>query len=73
MVMILYILYTEPFLLKLEQSLTGLQVAGISQVLESYCDDVNIMTDNLNDLSLVDTTMKEFEGISGAILSRGKK
>ena len=71
--MILYILYIEPLLLYLEQSLTGLQVAGIGQVLEAYCDDVNIMTDNLEDLSLVDTVVKEFEIISGAILSRGMK
>ena len=73
MAMILYILYIEPLLLYLEQSLTGLQIAGIRQVLEAYCDDVNIMTENLDDLSITDTVVKEFEVFSGEILSRGMK
>ena len=32
----------------------GLRIAGISQILEAYCDDVNVMTDNLDDLVKVD-------------------
>ena len=67
--MILYILYIEPFLLYLETDLVGLQIVGISQILEAYCDDVNVMTDNLDDLVKVNTAVIEFEAISGAIIS----
>ena len=71
--MILYILYIEPLLLYLERNLTGIRVAGIGQVLEAYCDDCNVMTDDLTDLVKVDATINEFESLSGAILSRSKK
>ena len=73
MAMILYILYVEPLLLYLEMNLIGLKIAGISQILEAYCDDVNVLTDNLEDLVTVDTAVSEFESFSGAILSRSKK
>ena len=36
-------------------------------------DDCNVITDDLTDLVKVDTTINEFESMSGAILSRSKK
>ena len=71
--MILYILFIEPFLLALERNLIGLNVAGISQKVEGYCDDVNILTSDDTDLVRVDEIVTEFEAISGAILSRTNK
>ena len=72
--MILYIIYIEPLLLYLERVAVGLRLAGnIPQCIEAYCDDVNILTNNLNDFLVVDSAIKKFEAVSGAILSRAKK
>ena len=71
--MLLYILYIEPLLIALEKRITGLQVAGIGKSLEAYCDDVNVVTDNLGDLDVVSEVVGKFEKVSGAILSRNKK
>ena len=73
MAMLLFILYIEPLFLYLERNLTGLRVAGFQQILEAYCDDVNVMTDDLDDLVRVDNAVTNFEAVSGAILSRGMK
>merc|ERR1712240_764898 len=71
--MLLYILYVEPLLWTLEKKITGLRVDSIEQKLEAYCDDVNITTDRLDDFEVIDKVVKNFEKVSGAILSRNKK
>ena len=81
--MILYIIFIEPFLLHLERNLEGLSLKGvpssvtsaslISQVIEAFCDDVNIITEKLQDLEKVDEIVCKFEELSGAILSRNFK
>ena len=62
--------------MNLEDGLTGLQLRrpcpGIGP-LDSYCDDLNIMTNELNDFKVVDIKVKEFEKLSGTILSRSCK
>ena len=80
--MILYIIYVEPLLLYLERNLHGLSIRqpslgqtglACNQVLEAFCDDVNILTDNCADLVKVDEAIRKFEDMSGAILSRNFK
>ena len=71
--MILYIIYIEPLLLYLERHLSGLFMSGIPQSVESYCDDVNLVTEDLLDLVKTDTAIQKFEAMSGAILSRNNK
>ena len=71
--MLLYIIYVEPLLLALEKRMTGLKVADIGKSLEAYCDDINVITDNLGDFDVVATAIEKFEKVSGAILSRNKK
>ena len=71
--MLLYIIYIEPFLLHLEKTLSGIRINNIVQVLEAYCDDVNIMTDDEADLIKVANAVRKFESMSAAILSRNKK
>ena len=44
-----------------------------TQKLESYCDDINVVTNNLDDFFAVDEGVRKFESVSGAILSRDKK
>ena len=74
--MLLYVIYIEPLLIKLERVLSGLQFRRpcprISPV-EAYCDDLNIMTNDLNDFVKIDTQVRRFENYSGAILSRSRK
>ena len=71
--MLLYIVYIEPLLIALEKKMIGLQVATFEQKLEAYCDDINLLTDNLGDFEVVGRVIKKFEVVSGAILSRDKK
>ena len=71
--MVLYIIYIEPLLLYLERQLEGIKISGFSQKLESYCDNVNVLTEHLSDIVKVDVAVQEFEEFSGAILSRKKK
>ena len=71
--MILYIIYVEPLLIALEKSLSGLKLTSVQQTLEAYCDDINIITDDLEDFRRLEIKIKEFEKYSGAILSTGKK
>ena len=71
--MILYILYAEPLLIYIERCITGLRIVNITQKLEAYCDDVNVMTTDINVLVKVDEAVRGFEEVSGAILSRNLK
>ena len=62
--------------MSLENSLTGLKLLGPCQGLgpvESYCDDVNILTADDDDFAKINTEITNFERVSGAILSRKKK
>ena len=71
--MILFIIYIEPFLRFLERKLKGLQIFGLTQLVEAYCDDVNVMTESEDDLLEVDKAVVKFEAMSGAVLSRNRK
>ena len=71
--MLLYIIYIEPLLLYLERKLVGLRLAGIPQCLEGYCDDINVLTNQASDFTVLDCAVRKFELVSGAILSRNKK
>ena len=70
--MILYIIYIEPLLNALERSLTGLSVASVRQTLEAYCDDINLLTADLEDFVRMSDEVAKFENLSGAILLREK-
>ena len=71
--MILFIIYIEPLLLHLERTLQGLNVAGIPQILEAFCDDVNIVTENLEDLPKIEDSVSKFGVILWAIFFRDYK
>ena len=79
--MLLYIIYVEPLLVYIEKRISGraLQVLlpqGVQPqrgATESYCDDINIITTNEQDLYIVDEGVRKFEVVSGAILSRNHK
>jgi len=70
---LLFVLYLEPFLAKLEAVLQGLRVANIKEVEFGYMDDVQILGDKDSDIVAADTICRNFEAASGAILNRNRK
>ena len=71
--MILFIIYIEPLLITLEEELSGFRMGSLVQKTESFCDDVNVVTNNLLDFVITDEVVGMFEKSSGAILSRNSK
>ena len=71
--MLLFIIYVEPLLIFLRRRLSGVRVGAITQVDESYCDDVNLMVNKLEEFKIIDEAFTKFEDMSGAILSRNQK
>ena len=71
--MVLYVLYIEPLLLRLRNELDGIKIAMLDQKDEDFCDDINICSENENDLVKADKIICEFESVSGALLNRSKK
>ena len=71
--MLLFIIYVEPLLMYLERKVGGIRVGSIIQTDESYCDDINVMVNNIEDFKIIDDAFKKFEDMSGAILSRNSK
>ena len=69
----LYILQQEPLLRLLRRTLTGLTITNFRQLDKDYCDDVETLSNDVNDLVKFDEVMEKFESTSGAILSRNKK
>ena len=68
--MLLYVIYVEPFLVMIEKNLSGLMVGNIRQILEAFCDDINIFIEIEEDLVKLGKIVEDFENISGAILSK---
>ena len=56
--MLLYIIYMEPLLVVLERILNGVRLSFAHEVLESYCDDLNVLTEDEEDLSKLSDTIE---------------
>jgi hypothetical protein len=73
MAALLFVLYLEPFLGRLEASLQGLKVAHFREASFGYMDDVEILGSHLSDITKVDTITLAFEAAAGALLNRNRK
>ena len=71
--MLLYIIYIEPLLLMIRRETTGLSMSSFVQKDEDYCDDLNFLSESVEDLVNIEDIFVKFENISGAILSRSWK
>ena len=71
--MLLFIIYVEPLLMYLGRKVSGIRVGSIPQVDESYCDDINLVVEKVEDFKIIDEGFRKFEDMSGAILSRNNK
>ena len=70
---LLFVIYLEPFLVRLEAVLSGLRVANIREASFRYMDDVQVLGDDLQDIIRVDLACRDFEAASGALLNRNRK
>ena len=61
--MLLYIIYIEPLLLALESKMVGLKVHTKDQKVEGYCDDINLMTEDLDDLGRISVVVEHVVGL----------
>ena len=71
--MLLYIIYIEPLLLKIGRATRGLCVSSFVQKDDDYCDDLNFVSESVDDLLTIESIFEKFENISGTILSRSWK
>ena len=71
--MLLYIIYIEPLLLKINKLTKGLCVSNLVQKDDDYCDDLNFLSEVEHDLVVIENIFSRFESVSGALLSRSWK
>ena len=71
--MILYLIYVEPLLVKLGELLKGFHMANFNEVDNDFCDDVELMIEDKNDLILANDIFTQFGSISGVLLNRSHK
>jgi hypothetical protein len=70
---LLFVIYLEPFLVRLEAVLSGLRVANIREASFGYMDDIQVLGKDLQDIVRVDLACRDFEAASGALLNRNRK
>jgi hypothetical protein len=71
--MLLFILQTELLLRWLQSDLAGLHVGQAKVAGLGYMDDVAAVGSNPDDIPALDSAVKDFEAVSGAILNRNRK
>ena len=71
--MLLYLIYIEPLLVKLGKSLHGIKFPDFTEIDDDYCDDIEIMIENDQDLIIADEIFRMFESFAGAVLNRSHK
>jgi hypothetical protein len=70
---VFFVIYIEPFLVRLEDLLRGLFMAGLREASFGYMDDVNMLGEDEEDIIIADWVCRAFEEASGAILNRNRK
>ena len=71
--MILYLIYIEPLLVKLGNLLKGFRMPDFNEVDNDFCDDVEIVIEDENDLLQAVEIFGKFGEVSGAKLNCSKK
>ncbi len=71
--MVLFTIQIEPLLVLLERCLRGLWIGRVGEASLGYVDDVQILMEDEKDLLVLDTSAKDFEAASGAILDKNLK
>jgi Reverse transcriptase (RNA-dependent DNA polymerase) len=71
--MLLYIIQLQPLLFILQRVLAGFNIGMVRESALGYVDDVAALSTSLADLDTLDTTVSDFEAVSGALLNRNRK
>ena len=71
--MLLYLIYIEPLLVKLGKELKGFKMPDFTEVDNDYCDDVEIVIEEENDLLVAVEIFRKFGELSGAKLNCSRK
>jgi exonuclease III len=71
--MLLYIIYIEPLLIAIRKHAKGIKIAYVAQCDVDFCDDVNVISEDEDDLIVIERIFTKFEAVSGALLSRSNK
>ena len=69
----LYLIHIEPLLVMLGRKLHGLRFPNFSEVDNDYCDDVEILIEDDQDLLKAEEIFSKFESFAGATLDRSSK
>lgn len=70
MASVLYVIYIEPLIRRLNKDVKGVQISNFKQASEAYMDDINTVVESEEDIVKVYDIVKKFEKVSGAILNR---
>ncbi len=70
---VFFVIYIESFLVRLEDLIRGLFMGGIREASFGYMDDVNVLSEDEEDIVIADSVCRAFEEASGAILNRNRK
>jgi hypothetical protein len=70
---VFFVIYIEPFLVRLEDLIRGLFMGGIREASFGYMDDVNVLSEDEEDIVIADSVCRAFKEASGAILNRNRK
>jgi hypothetical protein len=71
--LVFFVIYIEPFLVRLEDCIRGLFMGVIREASFGYMDDVNVLGEDEEDIIIADEVCRAFEEASGAILIRNRK
>ena len=71
--LVLYLIFVEPLMLQIRQTVPGLPVGMADLKNEPYVDDATMLITSDHQLDLVDDLFRRFEGVSGAILNCSNK
>ena len=69
----LFLLNMQPFLAYLDRRVKGIRVGSVQQRLEAYVDDVNLISESVDDLTVINEAFLKFERVSGTVLNRSQK
>jgi hypothetical protein len=70
---VFFVIYIEPFLVRLEELLRGLFMAGLREASFGYMDDVNVLGEDEEDIIIADRVCRAFEEASGGLPRRAAR
>ena len=65
----IYLIYVEPLLVYLGLMLQGLKISSFTEIDNDFCDDIEIVIENEEDLITANEIFRKFESFSGACLA----